>query len=155
MTWQGRGFVYCVIESVKAPTLLIILTCTNMDLSIDNSARFLHACLSGEFSLEEAERTFMDILKAIDRYQAMKVLVDGRAITGEPMTMERFFYGQFVAEAVIAWSQTQNRRMPRFAYVLVKPVLDDQRFGNLVATNRGMTVKTFDNVGDAVEWLTV
>jgi hypothetical protein len=124
-----------------------------MDLSIENAPNFLHTRLSGEFSLEEAERTFLDILEAVDRYEATNVLVDGRGVTGEPFTMERYYYGTFVAEAVIGLCQTRNRRIPKFAYVLEEPVLDKQRFGNLVATNRGMIVKTFDNVDDAVEWL--
>jgi hypothetical protein len=44
-------------------------------------------------------------------------------------------------------------RSPAFAYVLKEPVLDPQRFGQTVAVNRGMNVKTFDNVEQARTWL--
>ncbi len=40
-----------------------------------------------------------------------------------------------------------------FAHVLKEPVLDPQRFGETVALNRGMNVRTFDNLEDALAWL--
>jgi hypothetical protein len=126
-----------------------------MNLSMDNSAQFLHARLSGSFSLEEGTRTYLEILAAVDRDEATKVLVDGRRITGEPKTLERFYYGSFVAEAVIALCEARNRPMPRFSYVLVPPVIDEDRFGNTVAASRGMDVKTFDDMGAALKWLGV
>ena len=43
----------------------------------------------------------------------------------------------------------------QFAYVLKEPVLDPERFGKTVAVNRGMLVKTFDNLEDALGWLEI
>ena len=54
----------------------------------------------GEFSLEEAKRTFLEMLEAVARHKVRKVLFDGRGLAGEPKTMERFYYGEFVARAV-------------------------------------------------------
>jgi len=127
----------------------------NMDVSIENSSDFLTARLTGVFSLVDAERTFLRILGAIAQHDASKVLVDGRAIEGQPRTVERFYYGQFVANAVTEFCSRQKRARPKFSYVLVKPVLDGDRFGNTVAVHRGMNVKTFDNIDTAVKWLTL
>jgi hypothetical protein len=113
----------------------------------------LYATYSGDFSLGEAQRTFLQILEALQRHQVQKVLVDGRALAGEPKTMDRFLYGKFVAEKVR--KQRDRIMCPKFAYVLVTPVLDPQRFGETVAVNRGMFVKTFDNLDDALEWLEI
>src|SRR5262245_36109905 len=44
-------------------------------------------------------------------------------------------------------------RAAQFAYVLQAPVLDPQRLGEIVAVNRGMWVKAFDNLADALGWL--
>src|SRR5688572_16923841 len=63
----------------------------NMDVSIENSSDFLTARLTGVFSLVDAERTFLRILGAIAQHDAAKVLVDGRAIEGQPRTVERFY----------------------------------------------------------------
>ena len=124
-----------------------------LTLRIAADEGLLYAIYSGDFALAEAERTFLQILEALERHKMQKVLVDGRAITGEPETMERFFYGEFVAEEV---TKLRNRVMchnPQFAYVLVVPVLDRRRFGETVAVNRGMFVKAFDNLNDALQWL--
>ena len=124
-----------------------------MDLYLDNHSDFLSARISGEFELEEAERTFLRILEAIDRYGASKILVDGRGLSGRPLTVERFYYGTFVANAVVDLCQRKNRPMPKFSYVLQEPVLDLRRYGNRVAVARGMKVRTFDDLDVAQEWL--
>jgi hypothetical protein len=39
------------------------------------------------------------MVDAVARYKAMKVLFDGRKITGNPETMERFYYGEFASQS--------------------------------------------------------
>lgn len=107
----------------------------------------------GEFSLEEAKRTFLELLEAVARHQVKKVLFDGRRLTGDPDTLERFYYGKFAADAVLQFKDRGVSPATQFAYVLKEPVLDPQRFGETVAVNRGMLVKTFDNLEDALGWL--
>ncbi|HET6490161.1 MAG TPA: hypothetical protein VFG28_10390, partial [Syntrophales bacterium] len=82
-----------------------------------------------------------------------KVLFDGRGLTGNPGSMERFYYGMFAAETVGKYADRGVSRTTRFAYVLKPPVLDPRRFGETVAVNRGMHVKAFDNFDDALGWL--
>ena len=120
-----------------------------MKLEIYPESDFLSTDVSGEFSLKEAKRIFLEILDAVTRYKVNKVLFDGRRIVGKPELMERFFYGEFVAEA---W-RGMLPIVPKFAYVLEHPVLDPARFGETVAINRGMIVKAFDNLEDALGWL--
>lgn len=103
--------------------------------------------------MEEAMRTFLEMLEAVARHKVKKVLFDGRRLTGEPKVMERFYYGEFVAQAVTRFAARGVSPAPRFAYVLKEPVLDPRRFGETVARNRGMNVKTFDNPEDALGWL--
>ncbi len=114
---------------------------------------FLRVDASGEFSLEEAKRTFLDLLAAVAKHKARKVLIDGRSVIGEPQTMERFYYGEFAAQAVARFADRERPYVPQFAYVLHEPMLDPQRFGERVARNRGMYVKMFDHLEDALKWL--
>ncbi len=107
----------------------------------------------GDFSLAEAKRTFLQMLEAVAQHKVEKVLFDGRRLTGEPTTMERFYYGKFAAEAVRGYANRGVSRETRFAYVLEEPVLDPGRFGETAAMNRGMIVKACDNVEDALGWL--
>ena len=126
-----------------------------MELTLRNRTDrgFLHATLSGDFSLAEAQTTFLQILESVELHKVKKVLVDGRAINGAPTTMERFYYGEFVANAVTELRSRVEIDLPMFSYVLIEPVLDPGRYGETVAVNRGMFVKTFDNLADALEWL--
>src|SRR4249920_2880081 len=125
-----------------------------MTLRIFAESGLLRVIALGEFSSEEAERTFLEILDAVARHKTEKILFDGRELKGEPDTIERFLYGKFAAHAVV--SDIMERGLPfapQFAYVLQEPVLDPQRFGETVAANRGMWVKAFDNIEDALGWL--
>jgi len=124
-----------------------------LTFTFDASNHLLHATLAGRFSLSDAQTTFVGILGALVQHQAKKVLVDGRAITGEPETMERFYYGKFVADALLDSINHGLVDAPQFAYVLLEPVLDRRRLGETVAVNRGMFVKVFDNLGAAEHWL--
>ena len=125
-----------------------------MSLRICAEAGVLRVMATGEFSLEEAQRTFLEMLEAMVRHQTDKVLFDGRELKGNPDTIERFLYGKFAADAVARYlTEGDVPRAPQFAYVLQEPVLDPQRFGETVAVNRGMRVKAFDNLEDALGWL--
>ena len=125
-----------------------------MILRICVESGWLRIIAAGEFSLAEAQRTFLEMLDAVARHKTEKILFDGRELKGDPNTIQRFLYGAFAAHAVTRY--IIERGVPRasqFAYLLQEPVLDPQRFGETVAVNRGMSVKAFDNLEDALGWL--
>ena len=108
----------------------------------------------GEFSLEEAKRAFLEMLEAVVQYQAEKILFDGRNLKGEPAHIERFYYGYFAAtETISLMAKSHIPQAPRFAYVIHEPLRDPRRYGETVAVNRGMIVKTFEGPEEAYEWL--
>jgi hypothetical protein len=125
-----------------------------MSLQMQAEPGLLRAVVTGEFSPDEAERTFVDMLETAARRKLDKVLLDGREVRGEPDVLQRFLYGEFVAltvaRHVIARGLTHK---PQFAYVLLEPVLDPQRFAETVAVHRGMWVKAFDDIEEARAWL--
>ena len=126
----------------------------SMELEICPEPGFLRVGVRGEFSLEEARQTFLELLEAVALHKVRKVLFDGRGLVGEPRTIERFYYGEFAARAVAeSFRRGDVSCSPQFGYVLKEPVLDPQRFGESVAVNRGMFVRAFDNLPDALGWL--
>ncbi len=125
-----------------------------MSVSITNEPGFLLARASGRFSIESAKRTFLEICDAVVRQRSEKVLFDGTELTGEPKTADRFDYGQFIAEETRKLEGRGLGFRPRFAYVLLPPVFDPRKLGEIVAQNRGVNVKTFSRREDAVAWLT-
>ena len=125
----------------------------SMSLEIRAESGLLKVGAKGRFSLIEAKRTFLEILEAVALHQTKKVLFDGRKLSGKPETIERFYYGEFAAQTVANFTKRGVSRATQFAYVLSEPVLDPRRFGETVAVNRGMFVKVFDSLEDALEWL--
>jgi hypothetical protein len=125
----------------------------SMSLEIHARADCLQASIAGAFSLAGAKDAFLKIAEAAAFHRMKKVLVDGRSLTGNPETLERFHYSQFAAELVQKFQDRGLSPATRFAYVLVEPVLDPERFGETVALNRGMLIRVFDNLDDAVRWL--
>jgi hypothetical protein len=125
-----------------------------INLQISPDSGFLRVAAVGDFSLSEAKRTFLEVLGAMAERKTERVLLDGRKLTGEPETIERFYYGEFVAEAVASFvSARVGRPLPRFACVLEPPMLDPNRLGETVAVNRGVDAKAFEDPDEAVRWL--
>jgi hypothetical protein len=112
----------------------------------------LSAIGSGEFSLEGSKQVFLEMLAAVAQYKAEKVIFDGRKLRGKPNELERFLYAEFAARETHKLIQ-EHKIAPRFAYVIPAPLRDPNRFGENVAVNRGMNVRTFETMEDAVEWL--
>src|SRR5262245_8846800 len=109
---------------------------------------------SGEFSLEEAKRTFLEILEAVAQYHAENILIDARKLKGNPAHIERFFYVHFAATATSAFIPKSGlHKPPRFAYMMHEPLRGPLRYGQTVAENRGMNVKTFETPEEAYKWL--
>ncbi|MFL6374527.1 MAG: hypothetical protein ACJ73D_07685 [Pyrinomonadaceae bacterium] len=117
-------------------------------------ANYLVVMADGEFDLDEAMRTFREVVVAVIANRSEKVLFDGRRISGDPESIERFFYGEFAARTVRqALEENALAIPPQFAYILCPPVLDPERLGETAASNRGMNVKAFDELADGISWL--
>jgi hypothetical protein len=125
----------------------------SMLLQMNSESGLLNVVATGTFSLAEAKRTFLQMLEAIALNKSRKVLFDGQELVGNPTTMERFYYGEFAAHNVMASAIQGVSPATQFAYVLREPLRDPQRFGETVAVNRGMIVKTFHSPDEALQWL--
>ena len=130
----------------------------SMGLEVKHSigSDHLNAVTDGEFDLESAKNRFTEVLTLVEKYKVHKILFDGLGITGDPMVIERFYYGEFVAQSVNELlSRGWEGPTPQFAYVLEEPQLDPYRLGETVAVNRGVNLKAFDNHEEAFGWLGV
>jgi hypothetical protein len=132
-----------------------MLRIIKVDMRIETRVEtgFLYVYAMGDFSLEAAKSSFIEMLEIIATQKVEKIIFDGRKLTGEPKTIERFYYGEFAAQAVVEFEDRGVSPATQFAYILEEPVLDPLRFGETVAVNRGMFVKAFDNLQDALRWL--
>lgn len=124
-----------------------------MNLRISAESNLIRATVKGEFSLEEAERKFLELMDSVARYKAEKVLLDVRELRGNPGAVHRFYLGKLAAREVVRYLRKGKSRAPQFAYVGEPPLIDPRRLGETVAVNRGVFVKVFDSCEDALKWL--
>src|SRR3974390_3216180 len=73
---------------------------TGMRLDMRPDSDLLRVDVTGDFSLDEAKRTFLEMMEAVAFHRTTRVLVDGRTVKGNPEPMERFYYGEFAAQTV-------------------------------------------------------
>lgn len=104
---------------------------------------------TGSFSQETVlslfERTFA--LAAAGDHEAL--LIDVRNVSGrEPTMAER--YEQAVRVAELQATQTPRIRTAMLGH---EPMIHPERFGEIVATNRGALARVFTDEGAALEWL--
>ena len=76
-----------------------------------------------------------------------KVLVDARKSTSLPSTYPLFLFGSSFAEKDVL-------RTMRLAAVVGEMTRKDMTFIETVARNRGVEVRVFDSMDDALAWLT-
>lgn len=123
-----------------------------MKQEISHKYGCIQATLSGSFSLNAAERFFLEMIEAAAENKCAKILVDGSGITGKPENMERFYYGEWAANKMREL-RIRIKSDVKIAYYLKIPVLDLNRFGETVGINRGLSWKAFDNLDGALSWL--
>ncbi|MEJ2722954.1 MAG: hypothetical protein P8181_17730, partial [bacterium] len=105
--------------------------------------------------LAEANDCVVEMFEALVDHGVRKVLVDCRELTGDPTTLERFLHATFAVREMDRFSSLGLFHGTRFAYVGVEPVVDKHRFGQKVATNRGLNVKVTLSTHDALQWLDI
>jgi hypothetical protein len=77
------------------------------------------------------------------------LMMDVRQVTGSPPTLaERYEIANRV-------SDLQSARQPRIRFAMLghEPMIHAERFGEIVATNRGAEVKAFTDEAEARNWL--
>lgn len=127
----------------------------SMTLDITPNKIFLYIRIGGDFSLSEANDCITNMFKAIATHNIFNALVDCRGLQGELTTFERFEHAEFAAEALKGILKTGKAHRVRLAYVGKPPLFDTEKFGETVAVNRGLNVKSFENVEEALSWLKI
>ena len=110
---------------------------------------YLRLECSGTFSQESALEVYERAFALASEAGRPGVLVDIRAVTGrEPTMAERYQLAICVAEA-----QAATRPRIRFAMLGHEPMIHPERFGEIVAANRGADARVFTEEALALAWL--
>src|SRR5712671_5181271 len=126
-----------------------------ISLQLEYHETYLSALVAGAFALEEAQAVSLRLLQASLEHNLANVLVDVRQMQGQPTVAERYAYSAFMAREVVSRSVRHGGPAVRLAYVGYAPLIDPERFGVLVARNRGALVLATEDVNEALNWLGV
>jgi len=103
----------------------------------------------GKYSRAEAFRVSDQAFREAAAAGKRSALIDVRAVTGSvPSILDRFDIG-----VRIAARHHEQRPRVRLALLGHEPMIRPDRFGEIVARNRGADARVFTVEADALEWL--
>ncbi len=124
-----------------------------LEVKIECKKSFILATYSGAFDLKDALTMFKEALTASFEKNMPKILIDYRKITGPLSGIDRFRYAEETTKYWREFIRSEKIKTPRIAYLGKQPIVDPERFGDLVAKNRGaFNFKTFEDISKAKEW---
>ena len=104
---------------------------------------------TGTYALADAIALYAEAFEITARAGRDAVLIDVRQITGrEPGLTDRY-------DQAVAVAEFQAARLPRIRVAILghEPMVHPERFGEIVAQNRGAQVRVFTDESAALAWL--
>ena len=121
----------------------------NITAESTTHADYVRIVCTGEFAMNDALTIFAQSFEEAAEAGREAVLVDGRQVTGrEPTMAERY-------EIAVCVAQVQAAHKPRIRLAVLgnEPMVHPERFGEIVATNRGAVMRVFTDEVLALDWL--
>jgi hypothetical protein len=114
-------------------------------LEIQDKQDYIHATYSGVFSVEASKRVIDKLIQAGSGNAQYKVLLDCRSMTGALPVFDRY--------QVVSYGVNMVGKVSRFALVRKKEPGPIDLFTETVARNRGINMKIFTDIDQALDWL--
>lgn len=120
-------------------------------LSFSQTDDYLHAIWSGEFQSGDSLAMWNEVNEYLASFPQKRLLIEEQAGTrGSVTTMETYAIGEFLADND---PLRLTRIAVRFPARTSQGTLEDARFGETVARNRGAQVEIFLSRDEAEKWL--
>jgi hypothetical protein len=116
---------------------------------IDN---YLSVNVSGNFTLSDAKKMFTEALEMLVKKKLFKLFFNVYKVKGRITTMDRYHLADYAAMEAINFLL---KGLPRLsvAFYGIEPIIDPERFGELVAKNRGLNIKVTTDKNEALNFL--
>ena len=122
---------------------------------IEPQPGYLLMTCEGYFEPSLIDQFTNQIIEACKKHRPSNFLIDNRQVEGEMSTMDRYNLSMVSAKKYLDEKLTGRIPSCRFAFVGNHPLVDPKRFGETVAVNRGLNVKVFTDIKEALAWLEV
>ncbi len=116
---------------------------------------YLHLICKGPYNPSEIPALVHQVIEACEKSKPSNFLLDFLSVQGELSTMDRFLLSSNFALKYLSGRMTGKFPSCVFAVVGTPPLLDPKKFGETVAVNRGVHVRNFGEIREALDWLGV
>jgi len=121
------------------------------NITVKLEDNFVLLLASGKYSLLNANNLFQISIDSALSNNKSKILIDVTDVTGNIPFFDRFQFSEFFAEYK---AKHAFREVNKIAVVGQEPIVHDGKFGETVAVNRGLNVRVYTNMNEAMAWLT-
>ncbi|HUO58752.1 MAG TPA: STAS/SEC14 domain-containing protein [bacterium] len=122
-------------------------------LKDEPQSNYLRLSLEGDWDNDTIGKTSEQILDLCKKHQARRVLFDVRNLHGNPSVLERFNMATQFSLKYMKCLLGGEIQSSRFAVIGNHPLVDPHRFEETVSVNKGLPVKTFTDLDQALAWL--
>jgi hypothetical protein len=123
-----------------------------MKYSFTQKENYLSVNVSGYFSLSDAKKMFTEALEVLYEIKFSKLLFNVCKVKGRVTTMDRYDLAEYAAIESINFL-LQGLPKITISFYGVEPIIDPERFGELVARNRGLNIKVTTDKNEALNFL--
>jgi len=125
-----------------------------LHFDIEPRVGYFYVTASGELEVARAEAALAGMFAAAAQARQPRILLDCSRLAGTWGADERYAIGSFIAtEMERRASQFPTR--PQLAIYAIAPLMDPNRYTQIVATNRGAQVRASDSLQELLSWLGV
>ncbi len=115
---------------------------------------YLSVTVSGYFSLADAKKMYSDALDALVDKKLSKLFFNVLKVKGYVKTIDRYFLGEFAALESLKYMEKGLLGLT-VSFYGIEPIIDPERFGELVARNLGLNLKVTTDKKEALRFLGV
>ena len=125
-------------------------TNSQFDIEINVEDDFLLISARGNYSLSNANNLLKLAIDNVLSHNKSKILIDITDITGSIPFFNRFQFSKFLYNYI---REHALGKVNRIAVVGKEPTVDQEKFGEIVAKNRGVNVRVFTDRSEASIWI--
>ena len=127
---------------------------TPLKYSLVVKDNYLSVTVSGHFSLSDVKIMYTDALESLLDNNFSKLFFNAYKVKGKVTTIDRYYFGEFAALESLKYMGKGLKRIAVSVYG-IEPIIDPERFGEIVARNRGLNLKVTTDKIEALQFLGV